>query len=81
MFNPKYDVLKAHWSPFKPVEWLMPVLSEYNNLRETMNDIMQEVYSWSNESDVLFIADFPGELWYNVYRLSGNSVHIHSYKG
>lgn len=60
MFNPHYDLLKANWSPFQSVEWLMPILSGYNSLRLTMDHIMQEVYSWSNNSDVLFIADFPG---------------------
>lgn len=62
MFNPKYDLLKANWSPFKRVEWLLPILSEYNNLRKTMENMTQEIYSWPNDSDVLFIADFPGEL-------------------
>lgn len=61
MFNPNYDLLKAKWSPFEPVEWLLPLLTEYNNLRETIANIQQDVYSWSNFSDVLFIADFPGE--------------------
>lgn len=60
MFDPNYDLLKANWSPFKSVKWLLPILSEYNNFRKTMNEIMEEVYSWSNESEVLFIADFPG---------------------
>lgn len=65
MFDPNYDLLKANWSPFESIEWLMPVLAEYNNLRTTMNNIMQEVYSWSNVSDALFIADFPGERIFN----------------
>ncbi|KAJ8913553.1 hypothetical protein NQ315_017104 [Exocentrus adspersus] len=60
MYDPNYDLLQANWSPFKKVEWLMPVLSEYNHFRSTMNEISKEVYSWSNNSDVLFIADFPG---------------------
>jgi vitamin K-dependent gamma-carboxylase len=60
MFDPNYDLLQANWSPFKPVEWLKPVLSEYNDLRSQMNRISQNVFSWSNYSDVLFIADFPG---------------------
>ncbi|EFA03079.2 vitamin K-dependent gamma-carboxylase isoform X3 [Tribolium castaneum] len=60
MYDPNYDLLKANWSPFRPVEWLKPVLAEYNDFRGQMNQISQEVYSWSNYSDVLFIADFPG---------------------
>lgn len=60
MYDPNYDLLRANWSPFESVEWLMPVLMEYSGFRTTMNDISREVYSWSNNSDVLFIADFPG---------------------
>lgn len=68
MYNPNYDLLKANWSPFKKVEWLMPLLSEYNNFRRTMHDITEEVYSWSNQSDVLFVADFPGKIQYVVFQ-------------
>lgn len=60
MYDPNYDLLKANWSPFKPVEWLLPLLTEYSGLREKMAHIQERVYLWSNYSDVLFIADFPG---------------------
>lgn len=60
MFDPNYDLLKANWSPFEPVEWLKPILSGYNDFRQKMIHIQEEVYAWSNYSDVLFIADFPG---------------------
>lgn len=60
MYDPNYDLLKANWSPFRPVEWLLPLLNEYTGMREKMVEIQEEVYSWSNYSDVLFIADFPG---------------------
>lgn len=60
MFNPNYDLLQANWSPFEPVEWLLPLLTEYSELRKRIATIQQEVYSWSNYSDALFIADFPG---------------------
>nr|XP_023023927.1 vitamin K-dependent gamma-carboxylase [Leptinotarsa decemlineata] len=60
MFDPNYDLLKANWSPFQPVEWLLPVLWQYSDFRKKMDEISKEVHSWSNDSDVLFIADFPG---------------------
>lgn len=53
--------MKANWSPFQPVEWLLPVMSEYNDFRRKMDDITRHVHSWNNESDVMFVADFPGE--------------------
>lgn len=64
MFDPTYDLLKANWSPFKPIEWLLPLLTEYNDLREKMNAIQDEVYAWSNATDVLFVADFPGKFFF-----------------
>ncbi|CAH1105219.1 unnamed protein product, partial [Psylliodes chrysocephalus] len=60
MYDPNYDLLQADWSPFRQVEWLLPVLTKYNDFRRRMDEITKEVYSWSNRSDVLFIADFPG---------------------
>ncbi|CAH1236549.1 unnamed protein product [Diabrotica balteata] len=60
MYNPNYDLLKANWSPFQPVEWLLPLLTEYNNFRVQMDTISEEVYSWSPTSDVMFVADYPG---------------------
>lgn len=64
MFDPNYDLLKANWLPFKEVEWLMPLLTQYNGLRNKIHDIQQHVYSWSNYSDVLFVADFPGQFFF-----------------
>lgn len=60
MFDPTYDLLNANWSPFKPVEWLLHLLTEYSDFREKITAIEKEVYSWSNATDVLFVADFPG---------------------
>lgn len=60
MFDPNKDLLKVEWSPFENVEWLMPVLGELSHWRQTMTDIQNHVYTWNNYSDVLFVADFPG---------------------
>ncbi|KAI4464636.1 vitamin k-dependent gamma-carboxylase [Holotrichia oblita] len=60
MYDPNYDLLQAEWSVFEQAEWLLPLLSEYNDYRPTITGIQEHVYSWSNYTDVLFIADFPG---------------------
>lgn len=60
MFDPSIDLLTVEWSPFQEVSWLMPLLTELSSWRETMSVIEKDVYSWSNFSDVLFVADFPG---------------------
>lgn len=61
MFDPHYDLLKANWSPFKPVGWLLPLLTESGKFRDNLKKVRDDVYTWSNYSDVLFIADFPGQ--------------------
>ncbi|XP_028167858.1 vitamin K-dependent gamma-carboxylase [Ostrinia furnacalis] len=60
MFDPKVDLLKADWSPLQPVPYLMPLLDEALHWRTALDDIRNNVLSWSNYSDVTFIADFPG---------------------
>uniref|UniRef100_A0A182IV97 HTTM-like domain-containing protein n=1 Tax=Anopheles atroparvus TaxID=41427 RepID=A0A182IV97_ANOAO len=61
IFDPNVDILQAPWAPFDSVQWVLPLLHEFNGLRDTMiRRITDEVLGWSNHSDVLFIADFPG---------------------
>ncbi|XP_069669123.1 vitamin K-dependent gamma-carboxylase isoform X2 [Periplaneta americana] len=60
MFDPRVDLLTADWSPVKAVTWLMPLLTEFSSWRTQIMDIQREVYSWSEYSDAIFVADFPG---------------------
>lgn len=60
MFDPNVDLLTVDWHPFKPVSFLMPLLSQYNSYRNKLAEIQQNLYALSNDSDVLFVADFPG---------------------
>ncbi|XP_076754527.1 gamma-glutamyl carboxylase isoform X2 [Xylocopa sonorina] len=60
MFNPNVDLLTVDWHPFKPISFLMPLLSQYNSYRHKLEEIQRDVYTWSNDTDVLFVADFPG---------------------
>ncbi|EGI61953.1 PREDICTED: vitamin K-dependent gamma-carboxylase [Acromyrmex echinatior] len=60
IFNPNIDMLTVDWHPFKPVSFLMPLLTQYSSYRHKMDEIQQHVYTWSNYTDVLFVADFPG---------------------
>ncbi|XP_023940205.2 vitamin K-dependent gamma-carboxylase [Bicyclus anynana] len=60
MFDCKVDLLEATWSPFQPVSYLMPLLDEALNWRSVLHDIEEEVHSWNNYSDVVFVAEFPG---------------------
>ncbi|KMQ93598.1 vitamin k-dependent gamma-carboxylase [Lasius niger] len=60
IFDPNVDMLTVDWHPLKPVSFLMPLLTRYNSYRYKLEEIQQHVYTWSNYTDVLFVADFPG---------------------
>lgn len=61
MFDPRTDLLKAKWSPFEDVPWVLPLLSELTEWRSKMKQIQEDIYATSNFSEVIFIADFPGK--------------------
>lgn len=65
MYDPRIDLLDADWSPLRRPSWVMPLMTELSSWRQTMSEIEKHVFSWSNHSDVLFVADFPG-----VYQVS-----------
>lgn len=58
-FHPQIDMLKVNWSPFNEVSFILPLLREFSYLRPKLNKLTKDVLSWSNHSDVMFIADFP----------------------
>ncbi|XP_031841315.2 gamma-glutamyl carboxylase isoform X1 [Nomia melanderi] len=60
MFDPNVDLLTVDWHPLKPISFLMPLLTQYNSYRYKLEKIQQYVYTWSNDTNVLFVADFPG---------------------
>lgn len=60
MFDPTVDLLTVEWSPFQQVPWIMPLLTELSDWREKLREIEEAVYGLSNETEIIFIADFPG---------------------
>lgn len=60
ILNPTVDLLKTDWHPLKKPAFTLPLLKEYNHFRKKINKISDDVFSWSNYTDVLFMADFPG---------------------
>ncbi|CAH0626825.1 unnamed protein product [Chrysodeixis includens] len=58
MFDSKADILKASWGPFSEVSYLMPMIDGV--WRGKLDEIRNHVHSWSENSDVVFYADFPG---------------------
>ena len=63
MFDPREDMVRAKWHPFKASTWLMPLLSELSDWRSELDKIEQSIYNNNtDDTDVVFIADFPGRI-------------------
>lgn len=60
MYDPNVDLTKAKWSAFEKPAWTLPLLTELSTWRLKLPEIEEKIFSWSNYSDVLFVADFPG---------------------
>ncbi len=60
MFDPRVDILTAEWHPFRPVSWVQPLMVDLSDWRERLMQLEKDVYNQSNDTDVVFIADFPG---------------------
>lgn len=57
IFDPRVDIVRAEWSPFKPNKWLMPLLVDLSPWRTKFQEIEG---SLDNQTEIVFIADFPG---------------------
>lgn len=57
IFDPRVDIVKADWSPFKPNPWLMPLLVDLSPWRTKFQEIEGTL---DNQTEIVFIADFPG---------------------
>lgn len=51
------DIVKADWSPFQPNPWLMPLLVDLSPWRTKFQEIEGTL---DNQTEIVFIADFPG---------------------
>lgn len=61
IFDPMFNILNTSWSIFERVPFLMPLLDDEGlNWRSVFLEMKDEVTSWSNYSEILFLADFPG---------------------
>ena len=61
IFDPRVDILKASWSPWESVTWVLPLLHEFSHWRrDVFEGISKEVTNWTKSSNVLFVADYPG---------------------
>uniref|UniRef100_A0A8C5LZ46 Vitamin K-dependent gamma-carboxylase n=1 Tax=Leptobrachium leishanense TaxID=445787 RepID=A0A8C5LZ46_9ANUR len=75
LFDPTVDIVKADWSPFHKTTWLKPLLVDLSPWRTKFQEIEN---SLDNETDVVFIADFPGLYLENFVSedLGNTSIHV-----
>lgn len=57
IFDPRVDIVQAAWSPFRRTPWVQPLLMDLSPWRAKLQEIKS---SLDNNTEVVFIADFPG---------------------
>ncbi|KAM6289225.1 LOW QUALITY PROTEIN: vitamin K-dependent gamma-carboxylase [Aegotheles albertisi] len=57
LVDPRVDVVRAPWSPWLPTPWLLPLLVELSPWRQRLQELEAQL---DNNTDAVFIADFPG---------------------
>lgn len=75
LFDPRVDIVKADWSPFRPNAWLMPLLVDLSPWRTKFQEIEGTL---DNQTEIVFIADFPGLYLENFVSedLGNTSIHV-----
>uniref|UniRef100_A0A4W6CE07 Vitamin K-dependent gamma-carboxylase n=1 Tax=Lates calcarifer TaxID=8187 RepID=A0A4W6CE07_LATCA len=75
IFDPRVDIVRADWSPFQPNPWLMPLLVDLSPWRAKFQEIEG---SLDNQTEIVFIADFPGLHLENFVSedLGNTSIHV-----
>ncbi|NP_001116905.1 vitamin K-dependent gamma-carboxylase [Xenopus tropicalis] len=75
LFDPTVDIVKAEWSPFQKTPWLKPLLVDLSPWRAKFQEIEDTL---DNQTDIVFIADFPGLFLENFVSedLGNTSIHI-----
>ena len=56
------NILEADWSPFSNPSWTLPLLVDLSDWRGKLAEIQKSIHENVNDTDVVFVADFPGIL-------------------
>ncbi|KAJ6653267.1 hypothetical protein lerEdw1_009431 [Lerista edwardsae] len=78
LFDPHEDIVKADWSPFQKTTWLKPLLVDLSPWRTKLQEIEN---SLDNQTEVVFIADFPGLHLENFVSEDLGNTSLHLLKG
>ncbi|XP_050538854.1 vitamin K-dependent gamma-carboxylase [Daktulosphaira vitifoliae] len=62
LIDPQIDILKAPWSPWSKVVWLMPIMRHLDKWRPLIVDAKNQA-----QLDLMFLADFPGMKVHNYF--------------
>ncbi|XP_053573784.1 vitamin K-dependent gamma-carboxylase isoform X2 [Bombina bombina] len=75
LFDPTVDIVKADWSPFRKTPWVKPLLVDLSPWRAKFQEVGNSI---DNQTDVVFIADFPELHLENFVSedLGNTSIHI-----
>lgn len=73
IFDPRVDIVKADWSPFKANPWLMPLLVDLSPWRTKFMEIEGTL---DNQTEIVFIADFPGLIFFVCFKSTFNFTNL-----
>lgn len=59
LVDPRIDIVKAEWHPFKSSSWLMSLMVDLSDWRAKLDDIEASLDN-DTYTNVVFLADFPG---------------------
>lgn len=74
MFDPRVNIMDVEWSPFKEVSFAMPLLLDLSPWRSKLQEMEKELIDTSNYTDVVFVADFPGNIFCNTCTYSVQEI-------
>ncbi|CAG2164247.1 unnamed protein product [Oppiella nova] len=60
VYDPRVNLVTAEWSAFKRPDWVLPILSDLTDWRQTLKQYEDNIYQQNDYNSVIFIADFPG---------------------
>lgn len=58
--DPRVDMTKVEWSPFKQVKWLIPLMTELSSWRSKLKEIEDQYVKNKTDFDLTFVADLNG---------------------
>lgn len=60
VYDPRVDLVRAEWTPFKKPDWVLPILSHLTEWRPRIKSFEQQITEENERNSVIFLADFPG---------------------